>query len=78
MFFQLAFKALKQRKSVGRAAGESRKYLVVVEPANLACACFGDYRAKSYLAIASERYLGAAPCRKYGGTVKFWHLSNAR
>ena len=73
MFFQLAFKALKQCKSIGRAASESRKYLVVVEPANLARTRFGDYRAESYLTIASERYLGAAPCRKYGGTVKFWH-----
>jgi len=75
MFFQFAFKTLKQGKGIGSAARKPREYFVMVESSNLPCACFGDYRAQGYLAIAPERHLGATPRRKYGSTVKFWHLN---
>lgn len=73
MFFKLAFKTLKQRKSIGCTPRKSSEYFVMVESANLPRTCLGDYRTQSHLAIASKRDLGATPCREYGGTVKYWH-----
>lgn len=74
MFFKLAFKPFEQGKSVGGATCKSRKNFVMVESAHLASAGLGYDGAQGYLAITSERHLLAAPRRKYGGTVKFWHV----
>ena len=63
MFFEFGVKQFEQRKGIGGAAGETGKYLVMVETTHLPGIAFHDGVAKGDLTIAADDHLVAASDR---------------
>src|SRR5271166_1574890 len=63
-FLELSLKPFEQRESVGRAAGEARKHLAVIEAAHLARVALHDGLTNRDLPVAADRYTAIAPYRK--------------